>query len=103
MLTDKQAYISELLYPNWFGNPDLLKENAIVETIDYVQTYYAEPSPYNDLGTYTVFVQLQYGIRFWREPLCQTDTWEQAEAIAENLNQSWRRYARRVANANESM
>ena len=103
MLTDKQAYISELLYPNWLSNPDLLKENAIVETVDYVQTYYAEPSQYNDLGTYTVFVQLQYGIRFWRAPLCQTDTWEQANKIAENLNQSWERYARRVTNANESM
>lgn len=103
MLTDKQVYISELLHPDWLSNPDLLKENAIIETVDYVQTYYAEPSPYNDLGTCTVFVQLQYGIRFWKEPLCHTDTWEQADKIAKNLNQSWERYARRYTNANESM
>lgn len=95
--------IVEPLYPLWTSDTKNLKPYKPIETVSYSQRYYAEPSMDSDLGTYTVFVRVQYGIIVWREPLCQTDTWEQANKITENLNQSWERYARRYANANESM
>ena len=92
--------IVEPLYPLWTSDLKNLKPYKPIETVSYSQSYYAGPSIVSDLVAYTVFVRVQYGTQILIEPLCQIDTWEQANKIAKNLNQSWERYARRTTNAN---
>ena len=65
-----------------------------------VQTYLAMPGE-GEPGTYQVHVILQIGRHFIEAPLVQTDIYEQAEAIANNLISAWKRIGKREILNNE--